>query len=64
MKKSKYILPNPLENRFIIEKIKEVYISDFDLKSIFSPKKVKFSGNGNYSFDNLDFFKINLKVGY
>ena len=63
LEKSKYILPNPLENRFIIEKIKEVYISDFDLKTIFSPKKVKFSGNGNYSFDNLDFFKINLKSG-
>ncbi len=50
-----------IRNLFIREKLNEIYFSDLKIKTIFTPKKIEFDGEGKYSFNNLDFLKINLK---
>ena len=53
-------LSEPFKNDFINEEIKEIYFSDFQTQIIFDPRNIIVNGNGKYSFDNLNFFKINL----
>ncbi len=57
---SNLIFSHPFKTPLTPKKIKEVYFSNFKIKTNFSPKKIKFTGDGKYSFNNLDFFKINL----
>ena len=58
---SKFELPSTFKNDFISEEIKEIYFSDIQMKTIFSPNKTKVIGDGNYSFNNKDFYSINLE---
>ena len=58
--KGKLNLSEPFKNDFINEEIKEIYFSDFQTQIIFDPRNIIVNGNGKYSFDNLNFFKINL----
>ena len=58
--KGKLNLSEPFKNDFINEEIKEIYFSDFQIQTIFDPRNIIVNGNGKYSFDNLNFFKINL----
>ena len=60
LKKGKFELLNPIKNNFIVNEINEIYFSDLKIKSIFSPDNLKLEANGKYSFDNLDFLKVNL----
>ena len=62
IKKSNFKLSNPFKNNFITEEIKEVHFSNFELNGTFDPIKTNLKGNGNYSFDNLDFSKIKLET--
>ena len=64
VKKSKFVLSQPIINNFIIEEIKEIYFSDLKIKTIFSPKNINFFGDGKYSFNNSDFLKINFKNNF
>ena len=61
IEKSKIQLLNSIKNNFITEEIKEVYFSNLHIKTNFNPKDIKMSGEGQYSFNNLDFSKINIK---
>ncbi len=61
LEKSKYIIQTPIENNYIVEKIKEIYFSNLKVKTIFSPNKINFKGIGKYSFNNLDYYQIELK---
>ena len=58
--KGKFKLKKSFKNKFIKEEVKEVYFSDLIVDTLFSPKNIKFNGKGNYSFNNLNFFKINI----
>ena len=60
IEKSKFKLIKPIKNSFIKEKIEEIYFSDLDIKTIFKPKYINLKSLGKYSFNNLDFSKINL----
>ena len=60
VKNSKFVLKNSFKNNFLEKEIKDIYFSDFQLDMNFSPDIIKFKGQGQYSFDNLNFFKINL----
>ncbi len=64
VEKSKFELPQPIKNDFMIEEIKEIYFSDLKIKTIFSPKNINLFGDGKYSFDNSDFLKINFKNNF
>jgi len=60
IEKSQFKLTKPLKSNFITEKIEAIYLSDFNFQTKFLPKKISFSGDGKYSFDNSNFHKINL----
>ena len=60
IEKSQFELSKPLKNQFITEEIREIYFSELKFQTTFSPKKINFNGDGKYSFDNLNFLKINL----
>ena len=52
---------NPIKNDVVVEEIKEVYFSNLQISTNFQPSKIYFSGKGKYSFDNLDFLKIDFE---
>ena len=54
------MLAELIENEFIEEKINKIYFSDIKFQSIFTPKNINFNGEGKYSFNNLEFLKINF----
>ena len=51
----------PIVNDFVVKEIKEIYFSDLKIKTNFKPNKMEFLGDGEYSFDNQKFLKINLE---
>ena len=64
IEKSKIQLLNSIKNDFITEEIKEVYFSDLQIKTNFNPKDISIKGKGQYSFNNLDFSKINIENNF
>jgi len=64
LEKGKLNLLNPVKNAFITEEINVIYLSDFQVKTVFNPKDINFKGNGKYSFNNKDFLKINLENNF
>ena len=64
IEKSKIELEEYFKNSFITEQIKTIYLSDLQIKSIISPKKINFNGEGKYSFNNSNFLKINLSNNF
>jgi len=50
----------PINNSFTTSEINKIYLSNLDTKTILNPKNTKFNISGEYSFNNLDFFKLNL----
>ena len=60
IKNSELILQKPFNNYFLSNEIKKIYFSDIKIKSIFSGKNIEISGDGTYSLNNLDFFKIDF----
>ena len=59
--KSKFELLSPIKNNFIKQEIKNIYFSNHKIKTIFKPKSINISSEGKYSFDNLNFLKINVE---
>ena len=62
--KSKIKLSKPFKNNFISEEFKFIYISDLKIRSNFSKTKTNFNAEGEYSFNNLDFQKIDLSNNF
>ncbi len=63
IKESKFELSKKIKNT-IIDEISKIYLSDFQLDSIFSPKKNKINGLGKYSFNGSKFYKIDLENNF
>ena len=61
LKKSEIKLSKPITNNIIVDKIGRIYLSDFQIKSEFSPNKTSTSGTGKYSFDENNFQKIKFE---
>ena len=61
IEKTKFELSNPIKNEIVIEKIADIYLSDFKMRTIFKPKNIKITGEGMYSFDNSNFLNFNLE---
>ena len=51
----------PIVNDFVVKEIKEIYFSDLKIQTNFKPNEAEFLGEGEYSFNNLKFFKINFE---
>lgn len=60
LEKGKFELPKPFESDFTKEEIKDIYLSDFQIKSTIDPNNVYLSGEGKYSLDNSNFYRINI----
>ena len=58
---SNFKLLKPVKNSYITEKVNEIYLSDFKVKTVVEPKIIQINGEGKYSFNNLNFSKINLE---
>ena len=54
-------LNNPLRSNFIQDSIKEIFISNVEIQSNFSPNKIKTNGEGKYSFNNFDYSQISVE---
>ena len=64
IEKSTFKLLNSIKNNFITEDIKEIYLSDLQIKTVFKPRNINFSGEGKYSLDDLNFLKIKLENNF
>ena len=64
IEKSTFKLLNSIKSNFITEDIKEIYLSDLQIKTVFKPKNINFSGEGKYSLDDLNFLKIKLENNF
>jgi hypothetical protein len=61
IEKGKFELLKPFKNDYIREELKTVYLSELKIKTIIIPKNISLNGEGKYSFNNLDFSKIDFK---
>ena len=64
LKKGEFLLFKEIENEFMKEAVKKVYLSDIKFQSIFNPQSIKLNGDGKYSFNNLEFLKISLENNF
>ena len=64
IEKSTFKLLNSIKSNFITEDIKEIYLSDLQIKTVFKPRNINFSGEGKYSLDDLNFLKIKLENNF
>jgi len=64
LEKSSFEFLKPIKNSFISENIKTIYLSDTQITTIFTPKNINLKSEGKYSFNNLDFLKINLENNF
>ncbi len=49
------------KNDYISEEIKEIYLSNLQIKTSIKPNLINLKGEGKYSFNNTDFLKIYLE---
>ena len=61
IEESKIKFSKSIKNNFLKEKLSQIYLSDLQIKTSFKPKNVELNCDGKYSFDNLDFQKLNLQ---
>ena len=61
LEKSMFELSNPIKNNFVTEEITNIYLSDLKIRTTFKPQNIKISGDGKYSFNNLNFLNISLE---
>jgi len=61
LEKSKIKLINPIRNTFIKDKINEINLLDLKIQSVFNPKNFNVNGEGQYSFNGLDFLNMNIE---
>ena len=61
LEKGEIKLVKNLKNKFINEEIKKIYFSDLQVSSLFKPQNINFKGIGNYSFNKINFYKIDFE---
>ena len=61
IQKSEIKFEKIIKNSYINEDLNKIFLSDSKLNLHLSPKNLKLDGEGDYSFDNLEFSKFSLK---
>ena len=64
LKESRLEFPDPIKNNYFSDEIKKVYFSESPIKMEFKQKDISLNYNGKYSFNNIDFLKMNLNSSY
>tara|TARA_B100000035_G_scaffold267947_1_gene241241 strand:+ start:2664 stop:4835 length:2172 start_codon:yes stop_codon:yes gene_type:complete len=59
-KKGELRLAKLIQNEYILKEFKEIYFSNLQITSSFNPNKSSIKGEGEYSFNNVDFLRINF----
>ncbi len=62
--RSEIKLSSPIKNDLVTDEIKDIYLSNFNMRTTFKPKNINISGEGKYSFDDLNFLNINLENNF
>ncbi len=60
LEKSEIELLKSIKNNFLQNEIKDIQLSNIQLKTVFSPKLISVKGIGKYSLNNLDFLKLDF----
>ena len=60
IEKGEYKIKKIEKNNFINEEFDKIYLSDFDIKTKLKTKNISLAGNGKYSFNKIDFYKLNI----
>tara|TARA_B100000963_G_scaffold11902_1_gene9204 strand:+ start:3424 stop:5592 length:2169 start_codon:yes stop_codon:yes gene_type:complete len=58
---SRLDLLDTIKNNFIREEIKNIYLSNLNIQTLFFPKNKKLIVDGKYSLDNKEFLSLNLE---
>ena len=58
LEKGEFQFPKNIKNIFKLNDAKKIYLSNFQIKTLFIPKIINFSGKGEYSLNNKDFLNI------
>ena len=61
IEKGKFELLKPFKNDYFRDELKTIYLSELRIKTTIIPKNISFNGEGKYSFNNLDFLKIDFE---
>ena len=61
IQKSEIKFEKIIKNSYINEELNKIFLSDSKFNLHLSPKNLKLDGEGDYSFDNLEFSKFSLK---
>ncbi|MDC0385571.1 hypothetical protein OAM06_02580 [Pelagibacteraceae bacterium] len=64
LEKAKFELARSFKNSFITEGIKQIYLSNFQISTIFAQNKIQTNGEGKYSFNNLDYLNLILENNF
>ena len=60
IEKANFQISPEIKTKFISNQLKEVYFSDLEISTEFKPKKIDIKSMGKYSFNNIDFLKIDF----
>ena len=61
VEKGKFELLKPFKNDYFRDEFRTIYLSELKIKTTIIPKNISFNGEGKYSFNNLDFLKIDFE---
>ena len=61
LEKFNFELSNSIKSTFFNKEIKRFNLSNLNVSTNFTPKKMNFTGEGKYSFNNKDFLKIKIE---
>ena len=64
LEKAKFELARSFKNTLITEEIKQIYLSNFQISTIFTKNKIQTNGEGKYSFNDLDYLNLKLENNF
>ena len=64
LEKARFEFARSFKNTFITEEIKQIYLTNFQISTIFAKNKIQTNGEGKYSFNNLDYLNLKLENNF
>ncbi len=64
LEKTKIELYKPFKNDLLIKEINSIYLSDLNIKTNIDSKDIYINGEGKYSLDGLNFYKMNIENNF
>ena len=64
LEKARFEFARSFKNTFITEEIKQIYLTNFQISTIFAKNNIQTNGEGKYSFNNLDYLNLKLENNF